>query len=103
MIENNDGGIIDTSSVMLIANKIQLYVDNEEKIIDNIKKSLILLDKYYSSQNDKVLEIKKNSLCSALDILLKKKKNYVEYLKYIVNSYIDKEYNIEYSFESNIN
>ena len=60
MINSFNGGVIDVSSVVMIINKLQLYIENEEKILHDIKNSLLILEDYYSSDNNKVLKNKKD-------------------------------------------
>ena len=104
MIEGKDGGIIDISSVKLIINKLELYIENEEKIITNIKTSLDLLGSYYISDNNAVINTKINNLYSSLSIMFTNKKKYVEYLNSILNSYITMDETTSTSFQSyNIN
>lgn len=103
MIDSFDGGLIDTSSVILIINKLKLYIENEEKIIENIQNSLSLLENYYSGDNNKTINYKKNNLYEALNTGLKNKKKYIDYLEYIVNNYIDKDNSIMSKFQKDIN
>ena len=85
-----NSGMIDYNSVIMIIKKIELYRDNEEKIIDNIKKSINTLSNYYySDSNNKLLLNKINNLNNALDTMLNNRNSYIEYLTRIVNTYID--------------
>mgnify|MGYP000630594202 CR=1 FL=1 len=85
-----NSGMIDYNSVIMIIKKIELYRDNEEKIIDNIKKSINTLSNYYySDSNNKLLLNKINNLNNALDTMLNNRTSYIEYLTRIVNVYID--------------
>lgn len=89
MIENFNGGIIDINSVVLIINKLKLYIENEELAISNIINSLSILDNYYSGENDKHIDNKRQNLHESLTIMLENRKKYVEYLEFILKSYID--------------
>lgn len=85
-----NSGMIDYNSVIMIIKKIELYRDNEGKIIDNIKKSINTLSNYYySDSNNKLLLNKINNLNNALDTMLNNRTSYIEYLTRIVNVYID--------------
>ena len=53
-----NSGIIDYNSFIMIIKKIELYKDNEEKLINNINKSLGLLSSYYSGNNSKNIKNK---------------------------------------------
>ena len=88
MIEHNDGGIIDISSVRLIISKLELYIENEEKEITNIKKSLDLLSSFYISDNDMIIAKKINNLYNSLNTMFNNRKKYVEYLNNVLNVYI---------------
>lgn len=103
MINGFNGGIIDVSSVVMIINKLQLYIENEERILLNIKNSLLLLEDYYSGDNNKILKYKKDNLYNSLNIVLENRKKYIEYLNYIVNSYIDLDEKNMQSFNAGIN
>ena len=103
MINSFDGGIIDVLSVVLIIKKLELYVENEEKIILDIKNTLLILENYYISDNDKVLKVKKENLYNALDTILENKKRYIEYLNYVVNNYIELDEKNMLNFNYNIN
>lgn len=89
MINGFNGGVIDVSSVVMIINKLQLYIENEERILLDIKNSLLILEDYYSGDNDGVLKSKKDNLYNSLNVVLENRKKYIEYLNYVVNSYID--------------
>lgn len=89
MIENFNGGIIDITSVVLIINKLKLYIENEELAISNIINSLSILDNYYSGENDKHIDNKRQNLYESLNIMLENRKKYVEYLEFVLKSYID--------------
>lgn len=103
MINSFDGGIIDVSSVVLIIKKLELYIENEEKIILDIKNTLLILENYYISDNDKVLKVKKENLYNVLDTILENKKRYIEYLNYVVNNYIELDEKNMFNFNYNIN
>ena len=103
MINSFNGSIIDVSSVVLIINKLELYIENEEKIILDIKNALLALENYYISDNDKVLKVKKENLYNALDTILENKKRYIEYLNYVVNNYIELDEKNMLNFNYNIN
>lgn len=103
MINSFNGGLIDVSSVVLIINKLELYIENEEKIIRDIKNTLLTLENYYISDNDKVLKIKKDNLYDALDTILENKKKYIEYLNYVIDSYIELDENNILNFNYDIN
>ena len=103
MINSFDGGIIDVSSVVLIIKKLELYIENEEKIILDIKNTLLILENYYISDNDKVLKVKKKKLYNVSDTILENKKRYIEYLNYVVNNYIELDEKNMFNFNYNIN
>ncbi len=86
---NNFGsGMIDTTSVLSIINKINLYIDNEKKIINNTQNSLSLLCSYYSSDNSNVIDEKINNLYYNLSLMLENKKKYVVFITNVLNMYI---------------
>lgn len=89
MLNNFDGGIIDYNSVILVINKLKLYRETEEKIVANIKNSLIALDNHYISDNSGILKDKKSSLYNGLDIMVENIDSYITFLTNIVNSYIN--------------
>ena len=95
---NFDGGLIETSSVILIINKLKLYIENEEVILNNITKTLDMLENYYSSDNKKILDNKKKNLYDSLNTMLENKKQYVEFLTYVVNSYLNKDESTSINF-----
>lgn len=103
MIEKFNGGLIDDTSVMLIINKLTLYIENEEKIVNNIVNSLFMLDNYYSGENNKVLDVKKQNTYDTLNTMLKNRKEYVEFLKSIVDSYIENDDRNQIEFQNGIN
>ena len=102
MINSFNGGVIDISSVVMIINKLQLYIENEERILLDIKNSLLILEDYYVSDNNNVLKSKKDNLYNCLNTVLENRKKYIEYLNYIVNSYIDLDEKNMLSFNADI-
>lgn len=102
MINGFNGGVIDVSSVVMIINKLQLYIENEERILLDIKNSLLMLEDYYSSDNNKVLKSKKDNLYNTLNTVLENRKKYIEYLNHVVNSYIDLDEKSMLSFNTDI-
>lgn len=90
-----NSGMIDYNSVIMIIKKIELYRDNEEKIINSINNSLSLLAGYYSSGNNKYIKNKVDSLNTSLSTLLNNRNSYIEYLTRIVNTYSDMNKNNE--------
>lgn len=106
MIENfseRNSGIIDVSSVNIIIDKLNMYIDNEEKILLNIEKTLSTLKNYYSSDNDGLLNLKRNNLYDSFDIILENKKRYVEYLNHIVEQYVSMDGINMINYNSDIN
>lgn len=89
MINDFNGGVIDISSVVMIINKLQLYIENEERILLDVKNSLLMLEDYYVSDNNNTLKSKKDNLYNCLNTVLENRKKYIEYLNHIVNTYID--------------
>ena len=88
MIKGFDGGVIDVSSVVMIINKLQLYIENEERILLEINKTLLMLENYYSSDNNKALKFKKDNLYNSLNIVLGNKKKYIEYINHVIKRYL---------------
>lgn len=84
---NYDGGIINDTEVILIINKLDLYIENEERIVQNIKSSLSSLQSYYSGDNDSVVNSKIDNLIIALDTMLDNRNRYVESLRLTVEGY----------------
>lgn len=103
MIENFSGGIIDITSVVLIINKLKLYIENEEIQISNIINSLSILNSYYSGENYKYIDNKRQNLSELLNNILENKRKYVEYLEFIIKSYIDMDNNAMIMFHDGIN
>lgn len=102
MLDCFDGGIIDASEVLLIINKLKLYIENEEKIIKNIKNTLSLLDDYYSGHN-KTINNKKNNLYNALNETIENNVKIVNYLDFIVNNYLNMDNEFMQRFQTDIN
>ena len=93
------GGIIEPNSFRLIINKLELYIENEEKIIFNIKKSLELLNNNYIGNNNQKVLNKKNNINNSLRTLLDNRKKYIIYLKKILNDYITMDENTSTNFQ----
>lgn len=102
MFENFDGNMIDTSGVSVIINKLELYIENEEKIIENIISTLDKLkNDYQSNDNDSYIEEKRNNLISSLYEVLDNKKKMKEYLNDVMVKYIilDSNINLHYGID----
>jgi len=83
-----NGGIIEDTSVMLIINKLELYIENEDRTVQNIKDSLSSLQSYYSGDNDSVIDPKVDTLISSLNVMLDNRMRYVDSLRLIVQGYV---------------
>lgn len=84
---------------MLIINKLELYIENEEKIVRDIKKTLSSLQSYYSGDNNSVVNSKIDNLVIALDMMLDNRTKYVESLRLTVEGYktMDQDNTVEYN------
>lgn len=84
---------------MLIINKLELYIENEEKIVRDIKKTLSSLQSYYSGDNNSVVNSKIDNLVIALDMMLDNRTRYVESLRLTVEGYktMDQDNTVEYN------
>lgn len=92
-MQRNNGSYLDTDSVIIVINKLKMYISEEEKNILNMKKILNNLSYYYSGYSDKILNSKINSLCTALNVMINNKKNYILYLNNIINKYVEMDQN----------
>lgn len=91
--------MIDYDNVLLIINKLTLYIENEEKSISNIQSILDELDNYYRSDNSKILKIKKQSIINNLNIILANKKRSIDLLSNALHNYraLDEENALNYN------
>ena len=64
---------IDISALLVTLNKLKLYKEEEEKLVDNIKNTLYKLENDYISKNNKIVKDKNKNICLFLDKLLKDK------------------------------
>lgn len=64
---------IDISALLVTLNKLKLYKEEEEKLVDNIKNTLYKLENDYISKNNKMVKDKNKNICLFLDKLLKDK------------------------------
>lgn len=87
MLNKYDGGIIDYNAVINTANRLALYTENEEKILQEITKLFNEIDSYYSSDN-KIIQDKKNNLIESLNTMLSNRKAIVNYLNRVLSSYL---------------
>lgn len=99
----HDGGIIDDSSVMLIINKLEMYIENEEKIVKNIEESLSILQGYYSGDNNSAFNSKSDGLIEALNTMLNNRYVYLESLKQTLIGYIGRDKYVAMEFNDGIN
>lgn len=91
--------MIDYDNVLLIINKLTLYIENEEKNISNIQSILDELDNYYYSDNSKVLKTKKQNIINNLNIILENKKKSIDMLSNTLHNYraLDEENALSYN------
>ncbi len=94
-----DKEFIDSNSLIAIINRLKLTIENEEKIISNIKICINNLESFYTSDNLPLIKKKKENLFNDLNIVLNNRKSYVEYISQIVNKYVamDKKNYINYN------
>lgn len=96
MFGNFNGNMIDASSVNVLINKLELYIENEEKIINDIVVTLNKLnDNYRSDDNGSLIREKTNNLVSSLYVILYNKKKITEYLKGVIIQYRTMNANVE--------
>ena len=88
MFDNFNNGMIDYNSVQLIIGKIELHLQTEKKIVSNLSSLISELNNYYQSNNNKVLDGKKNNLIEALNSMLENRSTIINYLNKILNSYL---------------
>lgn len=93
MKKNNDGGMIYYEPLMTIVKKLNLYIETEEKIIQNIEETIMCLSDFYSGNNSKTIENKINNLKFAMSSMLNNRRDYVSYIEYIIEIYITKDEN----------
>lgn len=98
-MDKYDGVFFDYTSVMGIISRLSLYIENEEKIIINIKNTLLSLDNYYKGDNSSAISSKKANLTEALDTLLEHKKKYVIYIQNMLDSYMAIDESIYLSYQ----
>ena len=99
MFDTFEGNMIDVSGISIIINKLELYIDNEEKIIEEIVNTLNKLSSDYKSDNNDVyIDEKRNNLISSLYKVLDNKKKMTEYLRKVIYKYrtIDNNVNLYY-------
>lgn len=88
MMRNFDE-FIDYNGVINLIEKLRLYLELEEQIISNIKKSLLTINDCYDSDNKKILNKINDNICDSLDIMYNNKEKYIDYLVNIVKIFAD--------------
>lgn len=83
---------IDINSLLVTLNKLKLYKEEEEKIVNNIKNTLYKLENDYISKNNKVIKDKNKSICLLLDKLLEDKLQNIKYLENKIKDYEELDY-----------
>lgn len=87
-MERFDGVRVDYNSVLGIISRLSLYIENEEKVIFDMKMALGNLDSFYDGSNASAISSKKTNLASNLDTLLEHKKKYIIYIRDMLESYM---------------
>lgn len=80
--------MIDTTSVINIISKLNMYIEEESKIINEINNILYNLENNYINDNSSIIKEKDNDIINNLKILLEDKITYTNYLHRVVNKYI---------------
>ena len=103
-MSNNYGTMIDINNVIVVINKLQLYIDNEEKIKDNINNLFESFDTCYYGDNTKILNEKQMTIVNCLNTIFENKKKCIALLNEIVNKYynLDIDTALEYNKNSDI-
>lgn len=103
-MSNNYGTMIDINNVIVVINKLQLYIDNEEKIKDNINNLLESFDTCYYGDNTKILNEKQMNIVNCLNTIFENKKKCIALLNEMVNKYynLDIDTALEYNKNSDI-
>lgn len=103
-MSNNYGTMIDINNVIVVINKLQLYIDNEEKIKDNINNLLESFDTCYYGDNTKILNKKRMNIVNCLNTIFENKKKCISLLNEIVNKYynLDIDTALEYNKNGDI-
>ena len=83
---------IDISALLVTLNKLKLYKEEEEKLVDNIKNTLYKLENDYISKNNKMVKDKNKNICLFLDKLLKDKEKNIRYLENKIKYYNELDY-----------
>ncbi len=84
-----NGGFIDTKEVSIIINKLKLYIENEKKIISNIKEWMNNIQSSYLGDNSPLIQKKAKNLFINLDTLLKNRESYIEYINQVIKLYME--------------
>ena len=83
---------IDVSSLLVIINKLKLYKEENQVLVDNIKKTLSKLEKDYISKNNVIIKDKNKSICLLLDRLFDEKEMNIKYLEDKIRDYSELDY-----------
>lgn len=83
---------IDISALLVTVNKLKLYKEEEEKLVDNIKNTLYKLENDYISKNNKIIKDKNKTICLLLDNLLEEKEENIRYLENRIKDYNELDY-----------
>lgn len=83
---------IDVSSLLVIINKLKLYKEENQVLVDNIKKTLSKLEKDYISKNNVIIKDKNKSICLLLDSLFDEKEMNIKYLEDKIRDYSELDY-----------
>lgn len=83
---------IDINTLLIALNKLKLYKEEEEKIVNNIKNTLYKLENDYISKNNKIIKDKNKNICLFLDKLLEDKSQDIKYLENRIKDYNELDY-----------
>ena len=81
-------GIKNTDEFNRVIINLELYIANEKKLVQNIKDTLSSLQKYYSSDNNSIVNSKISNLFTAMNMMLDNRSKYIESLKLTFDSYL---------------
>ena len=90
---------VDYSEIIILIEKLRLYLELEDQIMSSIKKSLNVISGCYDSDNKLVLNKINNNICNSLDIMYDNKEKYINYLTNIVKIFSIKDNANSLSYE----